>query len=103
MYCLCACDVVCWVVIGRGDDGGEPVADGLSNLTGGLVLVTGAGWALGRDQLNNFAVVKEFKTVCHRVNLIVILVCCDSNAVPLLTAAGQASVLWLRAHRRTDV
>lgn len=43
--------------------GSEPGAEGLTNVTGGDVMVTGAAWALGREQLNNFATVKHFKTV----------------------------------------
>ena len=43
--------------------GSDPSSDGLTNVTGGDVLVTGAAWALGREQLNNFATVKQFKTV----------------------------------------
>jgi hypothetical protein len=37
--------------------------EGISNVSGGQVLVTGAGWALGREQLNSFAFVKEFREV----------------------------------------
>lgn len=42
---------------------GDDSMDGVTNLVGGLVMVTGAGWALGREQLNRFAIVKEFKNV----------------------------------------
>jgi hypothetical protein len=42
--------------------------EGLRHVTGGDVLVTGAGWALGREQLNSFAFVKEFREVNVNVN-----------------------------------
>ncbi len=35
--------------------------EGLKHVTGGDVLITGAGWALGREQVNSFAYVKEFR------------------------------------------
>lgn len=41
----------------------DAASEGATNVVGGLVLVTGAGWALGREQLSSFAVVKEFKNV----------------------------------------
>lgn len=51
--------------------------EGLKHVTGGDVLVTGAGWALGREQLNTFAFVKEFRDV-SRLSAIRVP-CCPCN------------------------
>ena len=50
------------IVVEEGGGVGEP-DEGATNVTGGGVLVTGAGWALGREQLDTFAVVSAFKDV----------------------------------------
>ena len=51
--------------------------EGLKHVTGGDVLITGAGWALGREQVNTFAFVKEFRDVRSGVSSsgVVTLVC----------------------------
>jgi Regulator of chromosome condensation (RCC1) repeat len=86
---------------------GDAAIEGLTNLTGGQVMVTGAGWALGREQLNRFAFVKEFKNVSGACRVVCSVTATQhlplTIAVSLSTATREASFVWLRAYRGSDV
>ena len=89
----------------------DSASDGATNVVGGLVLVTGAAWALGREQLNKFAIVKEFKKVRFLALLhllpfclrLMIIVCVCGSCHDGFTASREASVLWVLAHCCADV